>query len=569
MAARRARRGWRGPRERGEFPTLGWAVGDWMESRLVIPDGPQRGRAYMLTNEMWRHLLWKYRLHPRATVDPRFPKVVDGRVYYGTQLRRSQKWGKDPFLAAKLLAHAFADVVFDGWNADGEPVGRPVDTPWVQIAATSEEQTDNTFRPLFRMLAEGPLADTPGLDIGETRIKLPNGDGWIEPVTAAARSRLGAPITAAGFTETHLMCEPDGGLAMVRAMKRNLAGMGGEWDEVTNAWDPSQQSAAQRTAEARAPGVFLDHQHPQLPRLPSAEFADDAIVRERLVLKYGDSARGRGGWVDLNRVLADIRDPATGEAEARRYFLDEVTVGERDAVDATRWHALARPGQLEPGTPIALGFDGSRARDATALKACRISDGRWFRIGLWLPKDYGGRPVAAVNQAVADAFAAYQVWYLLADPYRWETELDEWAGKFGVNPANKPRVIEFPTNVEQRMDKAIELWETAYRTGEGQFTHDGDPDCTQHALNAAISYGRRKPAREDGAQVSDRYKRVVKKKAGHLIDDFVAGILATFGRGMAIEHGALSITAPVPATAPAATADDPGGLYRPTQRLTI
>ena len=30
---------WRGPAEEGEFPTLGYAVGEWMESHLVIPDG--------------------------------------------------------------------------------------------------------------------------------------------------------------------------------------------------------------------------------------------------------------------------------------------------------------------------------------------------------------------------------------------------------------------------------------------------------------------------------------------------------------------------------------------------
>ncbi|MFL6141585.1 MAG: hypothetical protein ACJ72N_06920 [Labedaea sp.] len=569
--ARQARKGWRGPKEPGEFPTLGWLIGDWIEENLIIPDGPQRGQPYKLTNEMWRHLLFKYRLHPDAVVDPRYPKVTDGRVFYGTQHRRPQKYGKDPLLAAKLLAHAFADVQFDGWDANREPVGRPVDTPWVQIAAYSDKQTDNTFKPLYRMLSEGPLADTPGLDIGETRIKLPNGDGWIEPVTASAESRLGAPITAAGFTEPHLLCQSDGGLEMVRAMKRGLAGMGGEWDEATNAWDPARQSAAQRTAEAKAPGVYLDHQHPDLPPLTKTEFEDDAIVRERLVIKYGDSARGRGGWVDLNRILADIRDPATGTAQARRYFLDEVTVGERDAVDATRWAALGRPSVLVKRTAIALGFDGSRASDGTSLKACRISDGRWFRIGLWLPKNYGGkRPVAAVKRAMSDAFAAYDVWFLVADPYKWETELDEWAGEFGQNRAKKQRVIEFPTNVEQRMDKAIELWTTAYNTGEGQFTHDDDEECTQHALNAAIALGRRKPPREDGAITEEHYQRVVKKKHGALIDDFVAGILATFGRGLAIEHGALT-TPPPAATAPAPT-DNPdraGELWRPRERLTL
>ncbi|MFC5996941.1 hypothetical protein ACFQE5_22275 [Pseudonocardia hispaniensis] len=539
----RRKGGWRGPNEPGEFPTLGWVVIDWIEAHLVIPDGPQRGAPYLLTDEMAQHLLHAYRLKPDATVHPRFPRPVDGLVYYGSQLRRSQKWGKDPFNAARCCAHALGPVQFDGWDADGEPVGRPVDTPWIQIAATSDDQTDNTFRPLFRMLSEGPLADTPGLDIGETRIKLPNGDGWIEPVTAAARSRLGNPITFASFTETHLMCERDGGLGLARAMKRNLAGMGGSWAEVTNAWDPSENSAAQQTAASKAPGVYIDHRAAQLPSLTPVEFDDDAVVLERIVVKYGDSCRRAGGWVDETAILAQIRDKATGEAEARRYFLDEVTTGERPAVDVTRWHALAHPDELlGRGTPVALGFDGSRSRDDTALLACRISDGRWFRIGVWNPDDYGGKvPEPLVDRAMRDAVSAYQVWHVIPDPYKWQTSIDRWAGEFGTNPAGKPIVVEFPTNVERRMDAAIELWETAFRHGEGQFSHDGDPAVTEHALNAAVALGGRKAPREDDdLPVSDRYKKIVKKKRGLKIDSFVAGILATWGRGLAIEHGALT-----------------------------
>lgn len=545
----------------GEFPTLGYIVGEWIETYCIIPDGPQRGTPYLLTREMWSHLLHVYRLDPRAAVYPRFPKPRDGFVYHGSQLRRSQKWGKDPFMAVRAVAHALGPVVFAGWDAYGEPVARPVDTPWVQIAGTSEDNTDNTWRPLFRVLSEGPLADTPGLDVGETRIKLPNGDGWIEPVTTNALSRIGNPISFATITEPHLMTERNGGRPMVKAVKRNLDGMGGSWAEGTNAWDPSQDSVAQVTAKARAPGVYLDHRYPDLAPLSPEEFADDDAVMDRIVIKYGDSARVAGGWVDEHSIFAAVRDESTGEAEARRYFLDEVTVGQRDAANAARWDALSRPPDehdgLLPGEAVCLGFDGSRVLDATALIAVRVRDGRWFRLGIWVPKDYrtpeqvaakqpGKVPESLVEQAMDDAFGAYTVWHMVADPYRWQTVLDRKAGEWGTNPAGKPIVVELPTNSERRFDEAIVLWEDAFRKGDAEFSHDGSADLRQHALNSALAAGNRKPPREeeDGKR-RDYYVRVVKKKAGLLIDGFVAGILGTYARGRAVEEGALVVADPV------------------------
>ena len=47
---------WRGPDHAGEFPTLGWLVGEWIEAHCVIPDGDQIGDPYLLTDEMWTFL---------------------------------------------------------------------------------------------------------------------------------------------------------------------------------------------------------------------------------------------------------------------------------------------------------------------------------------------------------------------------------------------------------------------------------------------------------------------------------------------------------------------------------
>lgn len=524
---------WRGPEYRGEFPTLGYAVGEWIEQWCIIPDGDRMGEPYLLTDEMWTHLLWAYRLFPLAADHD----GSDAFVYGGTQLVRPQKWGKDPFMATRANAHALGPVVFAGWDADGEPVGRAHPSPWIAIAATSEDQTDNTFRPIVTMLRDGPLADTPGLDVGETRIKLP-GIGWIEPLTASATARLGGRFTFASITESGLLTGGGrtGGLTFAKVLKRNVAGMGGMWTEGTNAWDPTENSAAQKTYDAKAKGVYVDYRPPRR-RVPLDE---DAAVLAEIKYVYGDSIKSRGGWVSERRILADIQNAATGEAEARRFFLNEIEAGTHEAVDAIRWDAQARTDDpLRPGEAVCLGFDGSRSRDATALRICRVRDGRLFYGGIWVPADHGGKvPHPVVDQAMIDAFDAYDVLFSFGDPYRFQDYMDRWAGRWG------DRIVEFPTNVEQRMDKAIERFLTAFRSGE--LTHDGHEVSSQHAKAAALAKGKLKPSREDDENGQpEHYLRVVKKREGLLIDDFVAGILAYAARGHALEHGALE-TKPAP-----------------------
>jgi hypothetical protein len=61
---------WRGPSEPGEFPTLGYDVGEWIEAHCVIPDGYNMGRQYRLTDEMWTFLVHFYRLYPHAAPWP-------------------------------------------------------------------------------------------------------------------------------------------------------------------------------------------------------------------------------------------------------------------------------------------------------------------------------------------------------------------------------------------------------------------------------------------------------------------------------------------------------------------
>lgn len=528
---------WKGPDEDNRWPTLGYDVGEWIEAHLVVPDGYRKGEPYKLTDEMWRFLLRFYRLLPDAEPWP----AAESYACYGGQLRRSQKWGKDPFGAAIIWAEAEGPTRFDGWDSRGEPVGKPYPTPLIVCVGTSEEQTDNTWRPLLAMARNGPMANLPGLDLGETRIVLPGG-GKIEPVTASARARLGAPMTMATLTETHLFTLQGGFRKLAGAVKRNIAGMDGRWLELTNAWDPTEGSEAQVTAESGDERVYVDTIEPR--RVEDLETDEELLYRE-LLRQYGDSARERGGWVNIKgRIIHEVRSKRHLEADRRRFFLNEIVVGQSAFVAPERWDFLARPGEpLEQGEPIALGFDGSKRRDATALLAERLSDRRLFVIRIWeRPEDAGPDwkiPTAEISQAVADTFGAYQVAVMFADPYLWQDYLDSWAARW------PDRVVEFPTNVEQRMDKAIERFTTA--AGDNEITHDGDGTLARHVKNAVLIKGGRKKIRPgEDEMLAKHYLKMAKRGDGMLIDGAVAAVLAHAAAAHAIEHD----MAPKPAPAP-------------------
>lgn len=517
---------WRGPEVAGEFPTLGYLAADWIET-LPIPDGPKKGEPFRLYDEQLNHLLWKYRLDPKATeVDEN-----DAFQFGGSMIVRGQKWGKDPLLAAVDLFHAFGPCDFAGWDADGEPVGKPSPTPWVAIAATNDVQTDNTWLPLLEMARSSDIANLPGCEIYDTYIKHPCGNP-VEVITMTAWGRLGGRFTHASITESGILVGngPRGGVAFGRTLKRNVGGMNGMWMSGTNTWDPTEGSDAQLTYEAKDPHVFVDA---RLART-KVDLDDGAALRREVIYVYGDAIRSNGGHVSEQRIMRDCRNPSMGESEVRRFYLSEIVAGERDAINVERWTTQERTDDpLQAGDAITLGFDGSRSRDATAIWVCRVRDGKLFRGRLWVPADYPEHrvPRPEVDEAVNSFFDAYDVHYLFADPYLWQDYLDVWAAR------HPGRIVEFPTNVESRMDKIVERFQTALRAGE--LIHDADPDLTQHAKNAALAKGKRKPPREDDdANRVEHYLKLAKKRTG-LIDVFVAAHLAYAARGQAIEDGAL------------------------------
>ena len=523
------------PRRQGEVPTLGFSVIDRMMEVLATPDRPEY-EPFVPTKDQARFLL---RFYSTDATGRR-------RRYRRAVYSRPKGGGKSPLLAATACSEALFDVVPDGFDANGMLVGRPwssLRTPWVQLAAVSEDQTRNAWLPLLEMLREGPAADWfPGLEPMETFVNLPR--GRLEFVTSAAVSREGNRPVFAVFDQTEEWKPGNGGVRLAATIRRNLGKTGGTSVESPNAYEPGAGSVAEDSAEfwkriregrVKDDGLLYDHR--EAP--PETDMTDHDSLVAGLVYAYGDSAAVAGGWVDLERIVAEVWDPATDPQDARRFYLNQVTHASDAWLSQPEWAGCSEATKVvADGDVITLGFDGSRARargvtDATALIGCRVSDGHLFELGVWeQPAGAAGDgwqvPATEVEAAVAQAFARYTVVGFFADPSKWEGNVAGWEARWHRQlkvKATRDHPVEWwfsgRVNVVVR---ALEQFHSA--VVDGALTHDGSFALTRHVLNA-----RRRPGRS-GIQIAKEHPDSARK-----IDAAVAAVLAWQARLAAVAAG--------------------------------
>jgi len=531
------------------YPSLGRVVIPFMTTHLVVPDGPGAGELLRLTPEQVRFIMRLY------AVDPLFrgPAIVGGslvnaRVIHRAILSRAKGWGKSPILAGLSIVEARGPVVMDGWDAEGQPVGRPWDSlgfrAKVQVIATSEDQTANTWEPLLDMVRSPVFLDSDagqGVEPMETFVKLPR--GRIEFTTSSATSREGGRPVFATLDQTESWSVTNGGVKLAEAVRRNLTKTQGCSVETPNAYLPGNDSVSERSFKAAksrrgsaAEHILLDHR--EAP--PETDPEDDASLRRGLEVAYGDSADTRGGWVNLDRVIDDFRDPNVDAQDARMYYLNQVTPASTAWVSPVEWAARAAVDTVVPDRAlITLGFDGSQRRargivDATALIGCVVSTGHVFEIGVWeQPRGEAGKdwepPRPAIEAAVRSAFERWTVCGFFADPARWIDEVSRWEATYG------PRLKVRATQVHPiqwwmtggrttQIVKAVENAEHAIR--DGSMTHDGSYALTTHVLNA------RRRETTSGITVGKDYPDSPRK-----IDAAVAMLLAMWARAEAVAKG--------------------------------
>lgn len=495
---------------------------------LRLPGGPNAGDNFMPTDEQARFLVWWY--------------AVDefGRfVYRNGLLRRLKGWGKDPLAGAMALAELCGPVRFDHFDEDGEPVGKRVHSAWIQVAAVSQDQTRNTFS-LFPVLCSDELKQDFKIEFNKTIVYAKATGGVIEAATSNPLTLEGKRPTFVIKNETQWWIETNSGHAMSEVIAgnvdksaygvcRSLA--------ICNGHVPGQDSDAERdydvyqdvmSGKAINTGFLYDAleapadtplgEIPPPNEDPEGFEKGVAMLREGLIV-----ARGDAEWLDLDTIIASMLDKRRPVTESRRKFLNQINAHEDSWISPQEWDRLALTDPvfaLKKRDRIALGFDGSKSNDWTALVACRIEDGMLFPIKVWNPEHCPGGEVPRdeVDATVRSMFDRYDVVAFRADVKEFEAYVDAWGKDFktkvkvNASPANpvafdmRGQSKQFAFDCERFLDAVLER----------ELFHDASPVLRQHVMNA-----RRHPTTWDAIAI-----RKASKDSSKKIDAAVAAVLA-------------------------------------------
>lgn len=478
--------------------TLGYEALAWAAKYLRHPNGIRAGKAWQFTREQARFVLWFYALDDA------------GRWLFHHGARRLAKGsGKSPFAAVMALVELLAPVRFDHWDekVPGGAVGKSVSMPWVQIAAVSLDQTENTMRMVRAMAspANAPaLHRDYSLDVGKTQIFV-QPEGKLEVITSSAATAEGAESTFVIGDELEHWTPSNGGSELHATLLDNLSKSGSRMLETLNAWKPGINSAGESTfndwvlqesGRSKNDSKIL-YDARQAPH--DTELGDADSLRSALEWVYADCP-----WSDVDAIITRIWSPSARVDDSKRKYLNWPVASSDAWCDPQDWAQMARPDiEVSPGDDIVMFFDGSLSNDHTALIGCRVDDGHVFTIGVWQPRsahtdDKPMVDVQAVDDRVDFAFATWNVIGFFADVREWESftkvawperyrdKLELWATSRG---AQQPEPIAWDMRGKDfAFTTAAELAEAEIM--QHMFTHDGNALLTEHVLNARRHEGR-------------------------------------------------------------------------------
>jgi hypothetical protein len=305
--------------------------------------------------------------------------------------------------------------------------------------------------------------------------------------------------------------------------------MGGRAIETTNAWNPADNSVAQRTFESKSKDVNKDFEQPPAD-LNFKKKADRAKI---FAFNYRAAP-----WVSLGAVEGEAAEMLeTSPADAERFFGNRIVSGSGSWLEMPKWDARKSVRVVEPRTRVCFGFDGSDNNDFTGIRLETLDKHQFTPTygaknlpTLWDPADWGGRiPRSEVMAAVDELNSRYEIVRAYCDPMFWESEIDEWGSKYGEKV-----FIKWVTGRVTQMHAALERFQTDIYNADSGFSHDADVVVRDHMRNAIVRSRALNP-------LTKQRQYILGKPAEHQKIDFaMSSTLAHEAVMDAIADGALS-----------------------------
>ena len=199
--------------------------------------------------------------------------------------------------------------------------------------------------------------------------------------------------------------------------------------------------------------------------------------------------RQESSWREANPGFGDIvaaDDFAsailrTPEAEFKTKRLNIWTSTSDTWLPHGSWDALADDREIEDGSDVVLGFDGSFNGDCTAIVAVSVGEvPHIMPVAVWeKPEEADASwqvPVLEVEDAIRAAATRWQVLEIACDPYRW-------ARTFQVLDDEGLPVVTFPQTASRMTPATTRFFEAVVNK---TITHNGDARLARHIGNAQL-----------------------------------------------------------------------------------
>lgn len=418
------------------FPTLGPALAEFIEERCIFGPGSLAGQSARLDAEKKAALFRLYEVHPQGH------RLAGRRRFQRGAIEWRKGLAKTEFAAWVTFCelHPDAPVRCDGFDANGDPVGKPVAFPYIPMLAHTQEQVSElAYGVLKYIVEEGPDADL--FDSSLERIIRLGGNGQAEgravPVANAPGSRDGALTTFQHADEPHRLFLPSHKSAH-ETMSANLSKRPLEdpWMLYTStAGQPGQNSIQE---DVRAEAEMIDRGEIADPALFffsrwAGPEHDDLSTIDLRVAAIADATgpAGEYGPGQFESIAKQWDRPKADTAYLERVWLNRWRKSNSMAFDLVKIGDLTRAGESIPADAfVTLGFDGARFRDATGLVATDIATGLQQLIGRWeRPEGVDEWEVdeAEVTETLADAMSRFEVWRFYGDPPHWTETMGSWS----------------------------------------------------------------------------------------------------------------------------------------------